>query len=95
MTSILGRSFIVTLCDIVTLDIVTLLQACMLDSRLWQFFLQIHMDKKCKNQVPKACVAKQASPQWPVLLSAFLLLLAFLAGITWYKRLSKSKNIIL
>ena len=57
-------------------------------------FLQIHMDKKCKNQVPKACVAKQASPQWPVLLSAFLLLLAFLAGITWYKRLSNSNNII-
>merc|ERR1719500_1611247 len=38
------------------------------------------------GQVPKACVAKQASPQWPVLLSAFLVLLAFLAGITWWMK---------
>ena len=42
-------------------------------------------------QVPKACMAKQASPQWPVLLSAFLLLLAFLFAITWCKYLSSSK----
>ena len=48
------------------------------------FPILIKLFSEEKDQVPSACVAKMASPQWPVLLSAFLLLLAFLAGITWW-----------
>merc|ERR1712130_1019034 len=43
------------------------------------------------GQVPNACVAKMASPQWPVLLSAFFLV--FLAGLIWWlKRRSGLKE---
>ena len=51
---------------------------------IFSFWPVFHLRLSREHQVPKACVSKKASPQWPVLLSAFLLILAFLFGLTWW-----------